>query len=135
MPVLPISTGTNNVFANSVFTASGTTAACLDIDATNTTGSFNSVFFSCPVAFRDDSNVNAAANQAIFAAGANNVANGTSTLTSTFINGANENAVPAANLTSISSFFTYTTYIGAVQNGNDTWWQGWTCGLTSSSSC
>ncbi|MBC7166930.1 hypothetical protein [Phenylobacterium sp.] len=133
--VIVMNSGTNNVFANSVFTASGTTAACLDIDDTNTTGSFNSVFFSCPVAFRDDSNVGATATQAIFAAGANNTANGTSTLTSTFINGANENAVPAANLTSISSFFTNTTYIGAVRNSSDTWWQGWTCGLTSGSSC
>ena len=53
-----------------------------------------------------------------------------------FVNGANESAVPAfANLTSVSPFFTQVNYIGAVRDANDTWWQGWTCGLTAATPC
>lgn len=133
--VIVMNTGTNPVYANGVMTSASTTAACLDIDDASTGGAFNSVFMSCAVGFRDDSGVNAAATGAIFNAGANNTEKGASTLTATFINGANETAVAAANLTAISSSFTPTTYVGAVRNASDTWWQGWTCGLTAGSTC
>ncbi|MGH8072624.1 MAG: hypothetical protein ACREO4_00940, partial [Lysobacter sp.] len=57
---------------------------------------------------------------------------GTSTLTGGFINGANETAVPAyAGLASINPSFIDVDYIGAVKDAGDTWWQGWTCGLTA----
>ena len=36
---------------------------------------------------------------------------------------------------SLSSFFADTTYIGAVKDANDTWWQGWTCGTPGQASC
>lgn len=135
--VTVMNSGTNSRFFNVVSTkvvgGTGAGAACLDVDDTTTTGSFNSVFFSCPVAFDDDANGAAAA---LFNAGSNNTANGTSTLTGTFINGANETAVPAfANLPSISSHFQQVSYIGGVRNASDTWWQGWTCGLTAATSC
>ena len=83
--------------------------------------------------------------QAIFTAGTNNTEAGTSTLTAptagvtltnqvlTFINGANENAVTPTAPT--YGFFQTTTYIGAVQNAADTWYQGWTCGLTAGKTC
>lgn len=52
----------------------------------------------------------------------------TSTLTSTFVNGTNESAVPGyASITTLSSFFTATSYIGAVKDAADTWYKGWTC--------
>jgi hypothetical protein len=63
----------------------------------------------------------------VFAAGSNNSAAFTSTLASTFVNGANETAVTATNPTTVDAAFTATTYIGAVQNAADTWYQGWTC--------
>ena len=73
---------------------------------------------------------------ALFNAGTNNTSSHTSTLTGTFINGANEAArTPYANITSLSSFLVNPGYIGAVKDANDTWWQGWTCGLTSGSTC
>ncbi|OYW24647.1 MAG: hypothetical protein B7Z44_20250, partial [Caulobacter sp. 12-67-6] len=50
-----------------------------------------------------------------------------STLTGTYINGANETAVPAFAVTSLGAFFSPTTYVGAVQNSADTWYAGWTC--------
>jgi hypothetical protein len=113
---------------------SGAGASCLDHDdAPDTVGAFNSVFFSCPVAFDDDAN---GAGAARLAAGTNNTPAGTSTLTETFVNGANETAVTAfGTLPSVSSFLTQTSYIGAVRDANDTWWQGWTCGLTSADPC
>jgi hypothetical protein len=57
------------------------------------------------------------------------------TLISTFINGSTEAAATATDLTTIDPFFDNTTYIGAVENANDTWWQGWTCGLPNGDAC
>ena len=45
----------------------------------------------------------------------------------TFINGANENGDEVFDPTSLGSFFTLPTNIGAVYPGNNTWFQGWTC--------
>ncbi|MFN3522499.1 MAG: hypothetical protein ACK4YQ_09635 [Phenylobacterium sp.] len=130
-------TGTNDILLNGVITTKNRAAGtCVDIDDATSKATFQSVYLSCPTAFTDDSSVNAAAAAAIFNAGSNNTANGTSTLTSTFINGANETAVtPVANISTYSSALTQVTYIGAVRNSSDTWWQGWTCGLASGSSC
>jgi hypothetical protein len=119
---------------NSVLTGS---AACLDIDDAATVANgptFNSIHFSCPIAFRDDTNVTAAEAAAIFNAGSNNTANGTSTLNG-FVNGTNENAVTATPVNSVSAFLQNVDYIGAVRDSNDNWWRGWTCGLESGSTC
>ena len=121
-------------------------SACLDIDQAPTiqeTGPdekgpprFASVYFDCAPPFVDDSDVSAAQIAAIFNGGANNTANGTSTLTNLFINGATENAVPFTSLAGLSAFFTDVGYIGAVRDANDNWWRGWTCGLaTNEMSC
>lgn len=141
-------TGSDATIINSVFTAqTGSLAGCMAInDAdTGTVGvTFNSVFMSCPLSYRP---ANVALSTAAFTAGTNNTAAGTSTLTAptagvtitnqplNFINGANENAVIAANAPAVYPFFTAVTYIGAVQNAADTWWQGWTCGLTAGATC
>jgi len=116
---------------------------CLDIDtaatvqasgaATDEKGAprFNSVYFACGTPFVNDSDVTAAQIAAIFNLGANNTANGTSTLLSTFINGPSENAVTATSPAGLSSYFSNVSYIGAVRDANDNWWRGWTCGLAS----
>ena len=74
----------------------------------------------------------------------NNTAGGTSSLTNTFVNGANESSVPPVAFARLSdaelppaqkSFLTSTNYIGAVRDGADTWWQGWTCGLGGGPAC
>ncbi|MEO0551120.1 MAG: hypothetical protein AAFZ91_14460 [Pseudomonadota bacterium] len=57
------------------------------------------------------------------------------TLISDFINGSTETAAVATDLTAIDPFFDDTDYIGAVENANDTWWQGWTCGLPNGDAC
>ena len=50
--------------------------------------------------------------------------------------GTNESAVTAQDATTLNTannnnlgFFVKTTYIGAVKDSTDTWWQGWSCGL------
>ncbi|WP_372706685.1 hypothetical protein [Brevundimonas sp.] len=141
-------TGTDATIINSVFTGqAGSLAGCMAINDTDTATSgviFNSVFMSCPLSYRP---ANMALSTAAFTAGTNNTAAGTSTTTAptagvtitnqalNFINGANETAVVPANAPAVFPFFTAVTYIGAVQNAADTWWQGWTCGLTSGSTC
>ncbi|WP_269716787.1 hypothetical protein [Caulobacter sp. NIBR2454] len=132
---ITMNTSTNNVFVNGLVVMTNAAAGCLDIDDATTQGTFNSVRLACATPFTEDSNVNAAANATIFNAGTNNSSTHTSTLSGTFINGANENAVTPFNVTALSSFFTAANYIGAVRDANDTWWQGWTCGLTSGSTC
>ena len=141
-------TGTDPTIINSVFTnVTGSASSCLDIhdaDTATSAPTFTSVFMSCGSPYRA---ANETVSAAVFTAGANNIANGTSTLTApttsptitnqvlTFINGANENARPVANAPAVYPFFTATTYIGAVQNAADTWYLGWTCGLAAGSTC
>lgn len=138
-------TGTKPKIINSVFTnVTGSASSCLDIhdaDTQTSAPTFNSVFMSCTSPYR----AGGFGSQAIFTSGTNNTEAGTSTLTAptagvtltnqvlTFINGANENAVTPTAPT--YGFFQTTTYIGAVQNAADTWYQGWTCGLTAGKTC
>lgn len=118
---------------------------CVDVDgnatiqapiASNDAGPprFESLFLACGTAFRNDPGAAGTADTvtadqiaAAFNAGSNNVSAGTSTLTNTFVNGANETARPVFNVAGISSFFTTPTFIGAVRDANDTSFRGWTC--------
>lgn len=131
---ITLNQGTQASILNAVVTrpagGTGAGAQCYSVSDTDTKGIFHSAYFSCPTPFAD------ARAQADFEAGSNNVSNGTSTLTGGFINGANETARPVyANLRTISPFFQTVDYIGAVKNASDTWWQGWSCGLTSDKPC
>lgn len=158
-------TGNDATVINSVFTnVAGSVAGCLNIfDADTVTSmttapgvpNFRSVFMSCgnpystvnPSATVPPTPANPNRTSDVFTAGTNNTAAGTSTLTApatgttltnqvlTFINGANENAVVVTNAPAVYSFFQPVTYVGAVQNAADTWWQGWTCGLTADRPC
>ncbi len=153
--VMHFDTGTNPTLLNIVSTSTtGSAAGCFDIADGDTQTSFDggtaaairSVYMSCGISYRP---ANTARSTAVFtnARNTNVTANGASTMTApasgttianqnlAFINGANENAVPAVDAKAVYSFFDTTTYIGAVRNSTDTWWQGWTCGLTSGSTC
>ncbi len=131
---LELNQGTQASFYNSVVTraAGGTGAAtqCLNIVDDNTSGTFHSVYFSCPTPFSGERA------EAAFTAGSNNTAAGTSTLTNIFVNGANETAVtPYSNLSGVHSFFRNVDYIGGVKNAADTWYEGWTCGMAADKPC
>lgn len=130
--------GTDYALVNSVVVDNSSPATpCLRIDDAETiqiagadelgVPRFNSLMFDCATDFRNGTNVTAAQSLAIFDAGANNNAGFTDTLTMTFVNGSNENAVAVFNPTALSSFFTVPTNIGAVYPGNNTWINGWTC--------
>ena len=153
-------TGNDATVINSVFTnVAGSAAGCFDVAdadtftsmttlATGQTGAnMRSIYMSCGISYRPGGS--AANSTTVFTAGTNNTAAGTSTLAApaagttltnqvlTFINGANENAATnvVTDAPAVYSFFTPVTYIGAVQNASDTWWQGWTCGLTADRAC
>jgi hypothetical protein len=67
-----------------------------------------------------------------FGAGANNNRDDfTSTLASTYVNGANEAGVTATSVASLGSAFSATTNIGAVKDSADNWWAIWTCNSTT----
>jgi hypothetical protein len=95
---------------------------------------FKSMLFDCAGGLLETGgDSNTVTGQAAVDADANNT-EATNTLTATFINGATENAVTAADLPD-DPFFDDVDYIGAVENAADTWWQGWTCGLEDSTPC
>lgn len=89
---------------------------------------FNSVVMQCATpAFVGTSGVTADQVATAFNAGANNNAAFTTTLTGTFVNGANETAAVATDPKTVDASFDTTTYVGAVKDANDTWYSGWTC--------
>jgi hypothetical protein len=89
---------------------------------------FQSVAMQCAAtAFVGSSGVSAQQVADTFAAGVNNSAALTTTLTNTYVNGANEVAVVAADPKTLDAAFDTTNYVGAVRDANDTWYAGWTC--------
>jgi hypothetical protein len=132
-----LNTGTGGRFINGIHASANTATACLDVDTSSTQAAaprWDSVVLACTTAFRNDTDIDGAAAAALFNAGTNNTSTHTSTL-SGFVNGSNETGRVAANPQSIYAFFDNVAYIGAVRDANDTWWQGWTCGLQTGSSC
>jgi hypothetical protein len=131
--------GADYNMSNGIVVSSG--LSCLRINSTTTTQAanaatdelgapvFNSVQMQCASArpFTGSGGVTDGAVQSIFTAGMNNSFAYMPTLSSLFINGATETAVTAFNARTLSSFFTQTSYIGAVRDANDTWYAGWTC--------
>ena len=102
---------------------------------------FRSVLMQCSATKYIGSNGPTAAEvQAIFGSGSNGNNDAyTPTLTSLYINGATETAVTPFDVSTLNGntfngieltlagFFDSTTYIGAVKDASDTWYQGWTC--------
>ena len=149
-PILHNSGHVGQVF-NSVLTANNTNV-CLEIAGASTltngnafsgTGPYyRSVHLSCDAGpVLGNAPVTNANVEAIIDADPNSVKAGTSSLANGFINGPSESAVPAATIpagslpASVRNFLTPVTYIGAVRDVNDTWYQGWTCGLPTTPSC
>jgi len=105
---------------------------CIRQNGTGTTPSTltaRSVVLTCNATkYIGTGSYNAGAVATNFGSGANNNSDAfTSTLTSLYINGANETGVGAVDPKTFASFFDTTTWIGAVRNTSDTWWGTWTC--------
>ncbi|MBB1089338.1 hypothetical protein H4F99_12705 [Lysobacter sp. SG-8] len=128
--VVVLNQGTLVNYYNAVFT--GGNPACIEFQSATTEGTFDSTYASCDTPFAGGAG---GAEEAAFNAGTNN-STGASSLTDGFVNGANESAVPAfTGLSSVNAFFEDVDYIGAVKDAGDTWWEGWTCGLTAADPC
>jgi hypothetical protein len=112
---------------NGVVTGSTT---CLNFETANTNPvpQLDSILSSCSGSY-------GAVATARLNAGTNNTTGTTATLTSRFVNGTAEAARPAVNASTVDSFFTATTYIGAVRDSADLWWATWTCSLAAGSTC
>ena len=129
--------GSDATIMNGVLT---TPTACLRLNGTNIIGaadsipgklgapSFRSVAMTCGATqFVGTAGLTAQQVTDTFNAGTNNTSSLTSTLSSVFVNGANETARTPFDAKTIDAFFDTTTYIGAVKDANDTWYAGWTC--------
>ena len=136
-----LNTGTRGTYANGVIVDGG---ACLDYEddagdgvAGFTAGvdpTFQSVLFDCDAGLlTSGGDADPVTGQAAVDADANNVEAG-NTLADGFVNGTAEGAVTAADLPD-DGFLRDVDYIGAVRDADDTWWQGWTCGLTDQTPC
>ncbi|MGJ8560151.1 MAG: hypothetical protein ACSHX3_07945 [Litorimonas sp.] len=74
-----------------------------------------------------DNTVEDAAQAAVIAAGSNIIIGGAVTVSDeSYVPGAPEQAVTATNVNAVDPFFDAVTYIGAVEDADDTWYQGWT---------
>lgn len=146
--VVTANSGTDLSLVNSVLTKAGGTGACISILGANTQAAapfFRSVHMSCGNPFNTAAaaspvttgTIGAAATEALFDIGGGNTKTGVSTL-SGVTNGTNEAAVVSvtgAPLTAISASFANVSYIGAVKDGADTWYAGWSCGIAAGSTC
>jgi hypothetical protein len=103
---------------------------CVRLNGTGTTPATltaRSVALQCAATkFIGSGSITAAQVEAVFN-GNNNNTSLSPTLTSLFINGANETAVVATDPKTVNAFFDTTTWAGAVRNSSDTWYTGWTC--------
>ena len=99
---------------------------------------FNSIYFACTGSLSTTTTVNGitvttAEQDALVAAGSNNVATGTAAnaLQNGYFPTATTLAITPFNAATLnpsgSAFFVQTSYIGAVSGPNDTWFRGWTC--------
>ncbi|MEM9015146.1 MAG: hypothetical protein AAGB02_08575 [Pseudomonadota bacterium] len=108
---------------------------CFRFEGSAGTPTFNSVNFDCSGALTNDMPDTPALVAAVNAGADNNTSFSTS-LMSRVVNGPNEDSATAVtNLSSINPFLVDVDYVGAVEDVNDTWWRGWTCGLEAGSSC
>ncbi|MCZ4297827.1 hypothetical protein [Henriciella marina] len=96
--------------------------------------SFDSVLFDCDGGLARASS-DAATAQAAVDGGSNNTTSVAATLSSTFVNGSAESGATPFDATTLDPFFESAPYIGAVENAQDTWWKGWSCGLEASDPC
>lgn len=115
--------------SDATFTAAGTSATSLTGDTT-----IESSLLACTDP-TDDETGDAFVLETFVTNQANNDIASASTLvvpsggSRAFINGANENAITATDVSAIDSFFDATTYSGAVQNEAGNWTEGWTVWL------
>ncbi|MCJ8191276.1 hypothetical protein [Sphingomicrobium aestuariivivum] len=128
---------------------------CIDMDEQNTVDAstglgeelgaprIKGVYLDCTTdPIRDDAEVTAAEIAALFDGSSNTTFDSSITLPSPYaissVNFINSNAATEFDDYSalqFGSFFDAVDYVGAVEDANDDWWVGWTCGLEGQMSC
>ena len=96
---------------------------------------FDSVLFACKTPYAESKvenvTVTAEEQRAVFQAGSNNVENGSGLLSNTYFPAGAALTAAAFDASTLNpkntSFLVKTSYVGAVNGANDTWYQGWTC--------
>lgn len=146
-PAIRLRGGADVTLANGIVVArSGGTVGCFDVDdaqtvqaagaATDELGPpvLRSVVFDCATLIDADADtfeettLSNAANTGVNRTFTNTLTTLTGAAAGNIAPGANELGVASAtSLTTVSSFFTQASYIGAFSGPGDTWTQGWTC--------
>ena len=128
-----IRAGTAGRFLNGIITLFQD--AGVDIDSTETAAQAtagNVTFDSMLVVgnaenLETDDDSGDAATAAAFAAGANNVTTGTTSIADEqYVPGAGDTTTTATDPSTLDPFFDSVDYVGAVKDASDTWYQGWT---------
>ena len=133
---------------NNVVVGDQADSQCLDIDGAQTVAAadpaadeegpptFQSVVFDCQQPTTDDDD--GIDELAVFLAGGDNnnpTFDNTLQGASNLVNGPNESAVTAFDVTTLDDFLMAVDYIGAVEQGAAPWFDTWTCGLGSNPAC
>ena len=125
--------GTRAALYNGIITAFQD--AGVDLDGTQTPAEANAgnVTFDSMLVVGNTANLESdgdagdAALTAAFAAGTNNVTDGTTAIADEqYVPGATANGVEAFDVGTVDAFFDSVDYIGAVEDADDDWYQGWT---------
>lgn len=124
-----IRAGTSGRFLNGLITLFQD--AGVDIDDTETAAQdiqFDSMIVVGNTAnLETDGDAGDAAQAAAFAAGANNITVGTTSVADEqYVPAAGDTTTPATDPSTIDPFFDSVDYVGAVKDASDTWYQGWT---------
>lgn len=133
-----VNTGTIGTYVNGVVVESNECLRYQDSAGDGVQGftagadpAFQSVLFDCGAGLSRDDTVTASA---AVAADANNV-EGANSLINGLISGPNEGAIAAVDPSTLDPALNASTYVGAIENAGDTWWQTWTCGLETGNDC
>lgn len=128
-----IRAGTAGQFLNGLITLFQDAGVDIDSDETATQATMGNVKFDSMLVVGNNANLEAdgdtgdAAQATAFAAGTNNVTAGsTSVGDEQYVPGAGDTTTPATDPSTIDPFFDSVTYVGAVKDASDTWYQGWT---------
>lgn len=128
-----IRAGTAGRFLNGLITGFQDAGVDIDSDETAAQATAGNVTFDSMLVvgnaenLETDDDAGDAATVTAFNAGANNVSMGTTSVgDEQYVPAATDTQTPATDPTTIDPFFDPADYVGAVEDANDTWYEGWT---------
>lgn len=128
-----IRAGTAGRFLNGLITGFQDAGVDIDSDETAAQATAGNVTFDSMLVvgnaenLETDDDAGDAATVTAFTAGANNVSMGTTSVgDEQYVPAATDTQTPATDPTTIDPFFDPADYVGAVEDANDTWYEGWT---------